>query len=128
MTTIKPDLTMARTSAHRDATSVLWRTVVSTLIENLGVGLVALAAGVTADTVTRWASGEATNPREANERRLRETYRVYRELVAVDAPHTVRAWFMGSNPQLNDDAPVEAIAADRFKETLAAARSFRDIG
>ena len=60
------------------------------------------------------------------ERRVREAYTIYTDLVRVDSPHTVRAWLMGSNPLLGDDSPAEALAAGRFKAVLAAARAFRD--
>ena len=119
------DLTRART-AHRETATTDWRTIVNTLSENLGVGLVALIADVTVETVSRWAQGKSSHPRESNERRLREAYRIYLELVEGDSYHTVRAWFLGSNPELGDESPAEALAHERFKETLAAARSFRD--
>jgi hypothetical protein len=51
---------------------------------------------------------------------------VARLLLAVDADHTVRAWFIGMNPQLDDEAPIDAIAAGDTKAVLAAARSFID--
>lgn len=41
-----------------------------------------------------------------------------------DADPTIRAWFMGMNPQLDDVSPAEALAEDRFREVLAAARAF----
>ncbi|SPT53019.1 Uncharacterised protein [Actinomyces bovis] len=112
-------------SAHRRTTTTDWRTVTNTLVDALGSGLVALIVSVSPETVARWAKGTSSSPREANERRMREAYRIYLELVDTDSPHTVRAWFMGANPELGDDSPCEALAADRFKETLAAARSFQ---
>lgn len=125
MTSTKNDpLVRERTSAHRQSVVSEWRTLVGALVENLGTGLVALLAGVSVEQVSRWASGAAANPRAANERRVREAYRLYRELVVGDSPHTVRAWFIGGNPELGDASPAEALAADRFKEVFAAARSF----
>lgn len=128
MAVIENALTRVRSSAHRATVAIDWRTLVNALVDNLGTALVALLAGVKPDTVGRWASGASANPREANERRVREAYRVYLELTTVDSPHTVRAWFLGGNPQLDDDSPAEALAGDRFKDVLAAARSFRDAG
>ncbi len=97
----------------------------NTLVDNLGSGMVSLIVGVAPETITRWSRGTSANPRETNERRMRETFRIYLELAATDSPHTVRAWFMGSNPELGDDSPAEALAEDRFKEVFAAARSFQ---
>lgn len=36
----------------------------------------------------------------------------------------IRAWFVGMNPQLDDDSPAEAIHGGRLKEAMAAARAF----
>ncbi|RAX18988.1 hypothetical protein DRB06_11310 [Actinomyces sp. Z5] len=102
-----------------------WRTVTNTLVDNLGTGLVSLIVGVAPETIIRWTKGTSANPREANERRMREAFRIYLELAATDSPHTVRAWFMGSNPELGNDSPAEALSEDRFKEVFAAARSFQ---
>jgi len=118
-------LIQARTAHHRTTTSD-WRTVTNTLVETLGTSLVALIADVAPETVGRWSRGASANPRAVKERRIREAFRIYLELVATDSPHTVRAWFMGANPELGDDSPAEALAADRFKEVFAAARSFQD--
>ena len=60
----------------------------------------------------------------ASERRLREAYAVFQLIMSAESPHTVRAWFIGLNPQLEDESPVEAIAANRFREVAAAARAF----
>ena len=38
--------------------------------------------------------------------------------------HVVRAWLIGLNPQLDDEAPATAIREGRFKEVLTAARAF----
>jgi len=57
---------------------------------------------------------------------LLAAYRRHLSLQRDLSPHTVRAWFMGANPELGDDSPTEALAADRFKEVFAAARSFQD--
>lgn len=123
-TATRDRLVPGRTSEQLVRTN--WQTVVSTLAGNLGNGLVALMADVTPETVSRWANGSSGNPRTANERRIREAYRVYHDLVVEDSPHTVRAWFMGSNSELHDESPAEAILHERFVEVLAAARSFRD--
>lgn len=63
-------------------------------------------------------------PQEDSEHRLRAAHQVARLLLAVDADQTVRAWFIGMNPQLDDEAPIDAIAAGDTKAVLAAARSF----
>lgn len=45
-------------------------------------------------------------------------------LESVEADATIRAWFLGSNPQLDDLSPAEALREGLNRETLAAARAF----
>ncbi len=49
-------------------------------------------------------------------------------LLAEDSVHVVRAWFIGMNPQLNDDSPAGAIRDGRMKEALGAAKAFMSGG
>jgi hypothetical protein len=74
-------------------------------------------------TVQRWASGDLS-PSAKDEKVLRDAYQVYALLLTVEGDHTVRAWFMGMNPQLEDESPAEALAAGRNREVMAAARAF----
>lgn len=84
----------------------------------------AFIADVNPQTANRWASDPRRQPREDHERRLRAAYQIFQELQTVEAAPTMRAWFMGMNPQLDDDSPAEALADDREREALAAARAF----
>lgn len=88
--------------------------------------LTAYIVGVdNARTVSRWASGETTEIRDYEmERRLRTAYQIALLLLSQDAAATVRAWFIGLNPQLGDVSPAEALHNDQLKETLTAARAF----
>lgn len=110
--------------AHHTAVATSIPTIASYLQEHLGRRMTALLAGV-ADTreVGRWAKGDH-NPRHDAEVALRAAYQIFHVLAEVESPHTVRAWFMGMNPQLGDESPVEAIAAGRRREALAAARAY----
>jgi hypothetical protein len=63
-------------------------------------------------------------PQTASETRLRTAYQVFQLLLAHDGEHTVRPWFIGLNPQLNDASPIEAIREDRLREVMTAAKSF----
>jgi hypothetical protein len=89
----------------------------------LGQRLVAHIAGVDVKRVAAWAKGDS-NPRPEAEERLRMAYRVFHLIQENESPHTVRAWFIGVNPQLNDESPAAAIRDGRFKEVLVAARAF----
>ncbi len=88
--------------------------------------LTAYIAGVRdGKTVTRWASGEVTEIRNyETEQRLRTAYEITHLLLAEESPRTVRAWFIGLNPQIDDTPPAEAIAEGRLKDALSAARAF----
>ncbi|MGI8415017.1 MAG: hypothetical protein ACR2P2_02180 [Nakamurella sp.] len=97
--------------------------IVEFLSENFGVNLTALLADVDPQTVRRWLRKD-TSPREAAERRLRGAYQAFQLLLPHEAPPTIRAWFMGMNPQLDDQSPAEAIAEDRLRDVMAAARAF----
>lgn len=77
-----------------------------------------------AGTVNRWISGQV-RPRTRYEQKLRLTYEIVQLLRAAEnSDETIRAWFLGLNPNLDDDPPAEAIREGRLKETLAAARAF----
>jgi hypothetical protein len=45
-------------------------------------------------------------------------------MLTVDSPHVARAWFIGMNPQLDDEAPADVIREGRLREALVAAQAF----
>ena len=53
-----------------------------------------------------------------------DVVQVFQLLQAEESPHTVRAWFVGLNPQLDDVAPAEAIRAGQLRDVLVAARAY----
>jgi hypothetical protein len=86
--------------------------VVTYLLGELGERLTAVIAGVrSAATVRDWAAGLLI-PESAIERRLRVAFEVTRLLRERDSSETVRLWFGGMNPELDDRAPALAIADD----------------
>lgn len=97
------------------------------LQEIFGQKLVAFMTDSDTKTVRRWQDG--TPPRPEPESRLRAVQHIYELLVQVESPHTIRAWFIGMNPQLSDDAsPAEAIRAGDLRDALAAAKAFMSGG
>ncbi len=118
------DLQAASKQAHRKTVESSIDDVVSYLQEVLGQKLVAHIAGVTDPrTVGRWAAGERA-PRHDHEQRVRFAYQIFQLLLAEEAPQTVRAWFLGLNPQLGDESPTECVRTDQFREVLVAAKAF----
>jgi hypothetical protein len=109
--------------AHAQAVHDSTHEIVVFLRGHLGGPLTALLAGVDSRTIARWATDEMP-PRETAEKRLRSAYQVFRLLEVVEASPTIRAWFMGMNPQLDDLSPAEAIAKDQYREVMSAARAF----
>lgn len=76
-------------------------------------------------TVSRWANQEVEAVRNnAVERRLRATFQIALMLLDVESPSTVKAWFIGMNPYLDDVSPAEAIRGGKEREVLDAARAF----
>jgi hypothetical protein len=111
--------------AHREAVRASLSDVADFLQDLLGRRLVAYVVGVKdAKTVSRWAKGEVGEARWESERRLRAAYEIAQLLVRFDSSRVVKAWFIGLNPQLDDESPAEAIREGRLKEAMNAARAF----
>lgn len=110
--------------AHRTSIEFTIQGVVNYLKDALGQSLVAIIAGVTERTVADWASNSTRSPRPDADRRLRTALHVFQLLQQEDSPHTVRAWFVGLNPQLDDLSPARALQEDRLEDVIVAARAF----
>lgn len=116
------------TNAHVKSVRMGIQDVAAFLAGAFGQKLVAYMAGVDdAKTVSRWTAGTHA-PRDENELRLRVAYQVFHLLQEQESPHTIRAWFVGINPQLNDESPASAIREDRHKDVVVAARAFLSVG
>ncbi|RIR81951.1 hypothetical protein D2E65_09325 [Mycobacteroides abscessus] len=109
-------------AAHDAAIKTDTAQIAQFLSSNLGPTLTAYIAGVDKRTIARYVNGD--KPREDSETRLRAAYQIFNLINEVEANHTVRAWFMGMNPQLDDESPAESLAAGDFRGTMAAARAF----
>lgn len=119
-----PNLGALEQQAHRKTVESSFGDVASFLQEVLGQKLVAYIAGVKDPrTVGRWIAGDR-EPRPTAEANVRFAYQIFQLLLAEEAPQTVRAWFLGLNPQLGDDSPVESIKTAHFREVMGAARAF----
>jgi len=113
--------------AHRASLVTPFSEIVRYLQDLLSRRLTAVIAGVKdGKTIARWAAGETADMRgPEKELRLRTAFQIaYMLLQSSDSPQTVKAWFMGLNPQLGDTSPAEAIREDRLQDALAAARAF----
>ncbi|MFD5891652.1 XRE family transcriptional regulator [Streptomyces sp. NPDC060334] len=96
------------------------------LQDNLGQRLTARIAGISdPKQIGKWASG-VTTPRPESEERLRAALQVFQLIQDAESLYTARAWMIGMNPQLEDEAPAECIAAGRFRDVMVAARAYVD--
>jgi hypothetical protein len=84
--------------AHRKSTETSTADIATFLSETLGASLAAHMCDVDRKTLARWTKG--TKPGQPKERRLRAAYQTFQLLQSRDSQHTVRAWFLGLNPQL----------------------------
>jgi len=114
------------TQAHKEAVSAPLNELVSALQDRLSRRVTAYIAGVdSVKTVNRWASGEVTTVRDHEiEQRLRTAYEIFLLLNNYDSVNTVKGWFIGLNPQLDDVAPIDAIRDGQLREAISAARAF----
>lgn len=122
-----PNHAAEATGGARSSADVPLSDQVAALKTLLGPRLMSLAMAVDPVTVDRWISG-GSKPRLENEQRIRSAYQIFELLKPVEASPTIRAWFMGMNPQLDDRSPAEAIAEGDLRSALAAARAFQTGG
>lgn len=98
--------------------------ITGVLQEHLGQKLTAHIAGLADPKAIGKIAKGARAPREEAEKKLRAAYRVLTILLDDESAHTARAWFIGMNPQLDDDAPADVLREGRLKDVLAAVRSY----
>jgi hypothetical protein len=110
---------------HRTALRQSASTIAGSLQQTIGQRLVAFGVGVrNPKLVGRWARGEH-EPRQEHERSLRELFRIVSLLIeSGESAGTVRAWLIGSNPQLDDRAPIEVFHEGAIDQVRRAAEAF----
>lgn len=117
---------LGATAAHNEAMALPLGEVVRRLTDLLGATSVAVIGGVRETrAVQQWMTGER-DPQRPHV--LRFALQLAMMICSLASSHMARAWFHGSNPQLDDQVPI-ALLRDRPLETvqaplMAAARSF----
>jgi hypothetical protein len=115
----------ASTVAHRKTVESSVADIAAFLQDAMGQKLVAFMVGVEdPKTIGRWAAEKRLPQDPAAEQKLRAAYQVFRLLATQESPHTVRAWFVGLNPQLDDESPAAAISEGRVRDVMVAAKAF----
>jgi hypothetical protein len=114
----------AAQAAFRRSVEEQTAVIAGNLQSELGQRLVAYVTGTrTPKVVGRWAQG--VEPRDDARQRLRDLYRTVLILEEAYTPDTVRAWLEGSNPDLDNQAPVEILrTGDQAPRVFEAAASF----
>lgn len=110
---------------RRQALQATVKEAAATMLDVLSGRVAAYTVGVKdVKTVQRWASGQTTDIRPESESRLRTAYEIVVLLLRFEAPETVRAWFIGMAPELDDVSPARTMHEGRLQEALGAARAF----
>lgn len=111
--------------AHKNALTIPFGDLVDFFRNIFGNKLTAYMAGIKDDKrVNKWVAGEPASAK--TEQHLRDAYQVAFSLLTVEGEDVVRAWFIGMNPQLDDQPPARLIRDGRAPEVMAAARSFME--
>ena len=108
---------------HSEAMRLPIAEVTQRIQATLGQRLTAVIAGVQdAKAVREWSAGERMPHPEVQER-LRNTLQIVSVLQEHEAPETIRAWFRGMNPYLDDRSPALMISKDP-RLVMQAAQAF----
>lgn len=121
------DAGTAQNSAYRRAIALDVREVTRRLNASLGGTLVSALAG-SSDTKSshKWAKATGPQPRPETVKRLVFAYEQWQRVAEAEGEHVARVWFIGANPWLGYDTPVNAIRAGRLPEVAAAAQALVD--
>jgi hypothetical protein len=122
----QPSYPLTDLDAHQLAMSLPISDVVNELVAILGATTVAVIGGVSETrAVHQWTLGREPQRHHV----LRFTLQIARMVAAVDGTHeSVRAWFQGSNPRLQDGIPALMLRDERLEAIqgplMQAARAF----
>ncbi|MEO8907433.1 MAG: hypothetical protein ABI310_05080 [Microbacteriaceae bacterium] len=116
-------------SAFARAARMDVREITRRLNAALGATLVGALAGSKDPKISyKWAQHDGPAPKSASVQRLQFAFTQWLAIAEVEGEQVARMWFIGSNPWLDQDTPVDAIREGRFKETAAAAAAMIDDG
>jgi hypothetical protein len=114
-------------TAHSNAAKLDVREIARRLNQQLGATLVAGLTGSKDRKISyKWAQHDGPAPKEPAVRRLQFAYAQWSLIAEVEGEHVARMWFIGSNPWLESDTPIDGIREGNFKEVAAAAQAFVD--
>lgn len=117
----------AQNAAFREAITLDVREVTRRLNASLGGTLVStLARASDTKTSHRWAKGDGPQPRPEAAKRLIFAYEQWQKIAGAETEHVARLWFIGANPWLEYDTPINAIREGRLKDVADASQALID--
>lgn len=84
----------------------------------LGARLTAYVAGVQETRIVRAWADRTAKPSDGVAQRLRIAYRIAAQIEDCEGSAVTQAWFMGMNPELDDQSPARILRAGNV-DTLA---------
>lgn len=119
--------TTAQHAPYRHAVSLPVREVTRRLNSALGGTLVsALAGSADPKSSHKWSKDDGPAPRQEAMRRLYFAYEQWQRVTETEGERVARVWFIGANPWLGYDTPVNAIREGRFSDVASAAQALVD--
>lgn len=101
----------------------------SFLLDTIGARITAAAIGLSdARPLYQWRAGETTPRAHDTDQRLRVLFRIVHEIAEAYTGRVAASFLRGSNPQLDDEAPLVLLAEGALDKVvprvIAAARAF----
>lgn len=100
--------------------------LITRLHKALGATLLAALAGARSATAPIAWLRDGVPPTAAEMTRLRFAYWQWCAIASVEGDEVARVWFLGANPWLDDDTPVNAIREGRFSAVSTATNAMVD--
>jgi hypothetical protein len=112
---------------HKKLVSTTINEIVDQLYKVLGARLTALVGGLSDPKAVIEYATNARKPQAKPEKRLRDAHRVMALLMLGNlSKEAIQSWFVGMNPDLDDESPSDVILEDP-KRVIEAARSFVEV-
>jgi hypothetical protein len=113
------------TKTHSVAIRTNTHELVRQLNNHLGPTLVATLANVRDRKLPhKWAKDDGPEPRSDSYSKLLVAHRIWAMLSAAESDSVARAWFIGANPRLDEEAPVMCLRNGREQDVIGAAKAF----
>lgn len=120
-------VTLSTNAEYQRAIRLDVREVTRRLNAALGGTLVSALAGAKDAKIShKWAKEGGPNPRPESIKRLFFAYEQWQKVTDAEGEHVARVWFIGANPWLEYDTPVNSIRQDKYKEVSAAVQALID--